>query len=52
MTPEEDAVLRTTKEVIIKFIEAGKVSPTSFEKVFRDIFQAVRGCVGGEPPRA
>lgn len=48
MTPDEDAVLRTTKEIIIKFIEAGKVSPTSFEKSFKDVFEVVRGCLKGE----
>jgi hypothetical protein len=51
MTPEEDAVLRTTKEIIIKFIEAGKVSPTSFEKTFKDVNEVIRGSVrSGEAP--
>lgn len=47
MTPEEDAVLRTTKEIIIKFIEAGKVSPTSFEKIFKEVNEVIRGSVKG-----
>jgi hypothetical protein len=47
MTPEEDAVLRTTKEIIIKFIEAGKVSPATFEKTFKDVNDAIRACVKG-----
>ena len=45
MTPEDDAVLRTAKEIVIKFIEAGKVSPTTFEKSFKDVFEVVRACV-------
>lgn len=47
MTPEDDAVLRTTKEIVIKFIEAGKVSPTSFEKAFREVYEVVQRSVKG-----
>jgi hypothetical protein len=52
MTPAEDAVLKTTKEIIIKFIEAGKVSPTSFGKAFREVNEVVRSCVREEPTGA
>jgi len=41
VTPDEDAVMRTAKEIIIKFIEAGKVSPTTFDKIFKDVTRSV-----------
>ncbi|MFH0810400.1 MAG: hypothetical protein V2A77_08045 [Pseudomonadota bacterium] len=47
MTPEEDAVLRATKEIMIKFIEAGKVSPATFEKTFKEVNEVIRTSVRG-----
>jgi len=34
LSPLEETILRTTKEIVIKFIEMGKCSPATFEEVF------------------
>jgi len=34
LSPFEDTILRTTKEIVIKFIEMGRCSPATFEEVF------------------
>ncbi len=36
-----EMVLKVTKEVVVKFIEMGKVTPTSFDSVFHTVFTAV-----------
>ncbi len=54
----DEQVLRASKEIIVKFIEVGKVSPTSFAGAFKDIYTAidetvkgaVQGDEGKEPP--
>ncbi|UCG13817.1 MAG: hypothetical protein JSU72_04920 [Deltaproteobacteria bacterium] len=42
MTQDEEKILKVTKEIVVKFIEIGRVSPTQFESVFQNVFQAVR----------
>jgi len=34
LSPLEETILRTTKEIVIKFIEMGRCSPATFEEVF------------------
>ncbi len=36
-----EMVLKVTKEVVVKFIEMGKVSPVSFDAVFQAVFATV-----------
>lgn len=38
----DEAVLKTVKEIMIKFIEIGKVTPANFEEHYRLIFNTVR----------
>lgn len=40
-TDQDEQVLRATKEIVVKFIETGRVSPTGFPEVFRAIYRAV-----------
>ena len=37
----DEQILRATKEIVVKFIEAGRVSPSGFHETFRDIYQTV-----------
>lgn len=37
----EEQVLRTSKEIVVKFIETGRVSPSGFPDTFRLIYEAV-----------
>jgi hypothetical protein len=43
----DEQVLRTAKEIVVKFIEVGRVSPTNFNEVFKSIFQTVRSSAKG-----
>lgn len=39
-------ILQVAKEVVIKFIEVGRVSPTNFAENFDTIYHAVQDTVG------
>ncbi len=41
MGSKEDQVLRTAKEVVVKFIEIGRISPANFPEHFKTIYEAV-----------
>ena len=34
--------LQVTKEIVVKFIEAGRVSPANFEEIFPSVYNVVR----------
>lgn len=42
MHDDDELVLRMTKEVINKFIELGRVSPSNFDVHFRSIFWTIK----------
>jgi hypothetical protein len=42
MKNEEELVLKVTKEIIVKFIEVGRLSVNSFDDVWNQIHQTVR----------
>ncbi len=44
----EELILRASKEVAVKFIEVGRMSPTSFAESFKTIYRAIDETVGGE----
>ena len=48
MTRDEEKILRITKEVVVKFIEIGRVSPTQFDAVFKSVFRTVQASVSPE----
>ena len=37
----DEQILRAAKEIIVKFIEAGRVSPSGFHETFKDIYHTV-----------
>ena len=43
MRQEEEIVTKVTKEVVIKFIEVGRLSLNSFEDAWNQIYSAVSG---------
>ena len=43
----DEQVLKITKEIIVKFIEAGRVSPTSFQDTFKSIYNTVKETMQG-----
>lgn len=40
-TSQDEQILRATKEIVVKFIETGRVSPTGFPEAFKAIYRAV-----------
>jgi hypothetical protein len=45
MQADDEKILRLAKEIIIKFIELGRVSPTNFEAHFKSVFWALKKTV-------
>jgi hypothetical protein len=43
----DEQILRTTKEIVVKFIESGRISPSSFHESFKDIFRTVEKTTKG-----
>ena len=41
----DDTILKVSKEIVIKFIEVGRLAPGNFDETFRDIFRSVRDTV-------
>lgn len=41
----DEQILKTSKEIVVKFIEAGRVSPSGFPEIFQTIYQAVEQTV-------
>ena len=42
-----EQVLRAAKEIVVKFIEGGRVSPAGFSEIFKDIYSTVEETVKG-----
>ena len=43
----DEQILRATKEIVVKFIEAGRVSPSGFHETFKDIYRTVEKTTKG-----
>ncbi len=52
MKPEDELALKVSKEIVIKFIEVGRVSVASFDEIFRQIHGTVRDSLKDHPRRA
>ncbi|MCP3933572.1 MAG: hypothetical protein GY705_31275 [Bacteroidetes bacterium] len=37
----EETILKVTKEITVKFIEVGRITPSSFSTAFTDIYQSI-----------
>lgn len=42
LSAQEELILKVTKEIIVKFIEVGRLSPTSFAEIFQMVNDTVR----------
>ncbi|MCD6320413.1 MAG: hypothetical protein J7M03_07005 [Candidatus Desulfofervidaceae bacterium] len=42
MTPDEEKILKITKEIMIKFIEMGRISPTGFSQSFKEVYKTIK----------
>jgi len=41
----EEAILKVAKEIVVKFIEVGRLSPSNVGETFQDVYKAVRDTV-------
>jgi len=41
----DETILKVAKEVVVKFIEVGRLSPANFNETFQDVYRAVRDAV-------
>jgi len=48
----DEMILKTAKEIVVKFIEVGNISPTSFHDHFRNIYTTVEAAVNEAAERA
>ena len=37
----DEQILRATKEIIVKFIETGRISPSGFNETFKNVYRTV-----------
>jgi len=42
MASMDEQILKATKEIVVKFIEAGRVSPAGFHETFRSVHLTVK----------
>ncbi|MEW5736231.1 MAG: hypothetical protein AB1921_15395 [Thermodesulfobacteriota bacterium] len=45
----EESILKAAKEIVVKFIEVGRVSPASFAETFVNVYQAIQAAVEHKP---
>lgn len=49
MASMDEQILRAAKEVVVKFIEAGRVSPTGFPETFQTVYETIEQAVRKTP---
>jgi hypothetical protein len=45
MASMDEHILKATKEIVVKFIECGRLSPSGFAEAFQNIYQTVADTV-------
>ncbi len=38
----DEAIFKVTKEIVVKFIEVGRMTPANFEETYERVFQTVK----------
>ena len=46
----EETILKIAKEITVKFIEVGRVTPTTFPSVFSCIYNSIDKTIRGDKP--
>lgn len=47
MASMDEQILRAAKEIVVKFIEAGRVSPAGFQETFKSVYRTVEETAKG-----
>ena len=45
MASLDEQILRAAKEVVVKFIESGRISPAGFQDAFKMVYDTIRQTV-------
>ncbi|MFH1034813.1 MAG: hypothetical protein V1806_09940 [Pseudomonadota bacterium] len=45
LTPRQEAYLKASKEIVVKFIESGRLGAAGFQETFGLVYRAVRDTV-------
>jgi hypothetical protein len=48
MTRDEEKIMKVAKEVVVKFIEIGRVSPTQFDGIFMSVFGTIKSSLSSD----
>jgi hypothetical protein len=51
MTSIDEQILKATKEIVVKFIETGRLSPSGFDETFKSVYRTVEKTVKGKKPQ-
>ena len=43
----DEQILKSAKEIVVKFIEAGRLSPAGFDETFKNIYYTIENAVKG-----
>ncbi len=49
MKDERELVLKATKEIVVKFIEVGRLSVSSFAETWHNIYETIQGSLQETP---
>ena len=41
----DEHILKVSKEIVVKFIEVGRISPSNFNDIFKSIYKGIREAV-------
>jgi hypothetical protein len=41
----DEHILKVSKEIVVKFIEVGRISPANFNDIFKSIYKGIRESV-------
>ena len=44
----DEAIFKVTKEIVVKFIEVGRLTPANFDEIYNRVFETVRKSVRPE----
>lgn len=51
MASMDEQILRAAKEIVVKFIETGRVSPTGFTDTFQNVYGTIVETVNRQNPQ-
>lgn len=50
MATVEEQILKAAKEIVVKFIETGRLSPTGFSETFKNVYRTIDKTVRVKKP--